>query len=132
MTRKSDAKLEKKLICYLKMTRIERTLTWVLESLINLYFHWFLLCKVYTVWPKTYRGVIFHETEEWCKVWRKTDLWPGKWREDFEELTQSSWKSQIWDFDGILLSKVENTWAKNLQRIYFYWHQKMIKNLRRY
>ena len=24
---------------------------------------------------------------------------------------QSTWKSQNWDFDGILLSKVENVWA---------------------
>ena len=24
---------------------------------------------------------------------------------------QSTWKSQEWDFDGILLSKVENVWA---------------------
>ena len=27
---------------------------------------------------KRYRGVIFHDTEEWCKTWRKTDLWFGK------------------------------------------------------
>ena len=28
---------------------------------------------------------------------------------------QSTWKSPNWDFDGILLSKVENAWAQNLQ-----------------
>ena len=22
---------------------------------------------------KNYRGVIFHDTEEWCKIWRRTD-----------------------------------------------------------
>ena len=32
---------------------------------------------------KRYRGVIFHDTEEWCKIWRKTDLWLGKWHEEF-------------------------------------------------
>ena len=31
---------------------------------------------------------------------------------------QNTWKCQNWDFAGILLSKVENTWAKNLQRSY--------------
>ena len=31
---------------------------------------------------------------------------------------QSTWKCQNWDFDEILLSKVENTWAKNLQMSY--------------
>ena len=41
-------------------------------------------------WPKyimfelkKYRGVIFHDTREWCKIWRKTDLWFGKWHEEF-------------------------------------------------
>ena len=32
---------------------------------------------------KKYRGVIFHEIEVSCKIWRKTDLWFGKWREEF-------------------------------------------------
>ena len=32
---------------------------------------------------KKYRGVIFHDTEEWCKIWRKTDLILGKWQEEF-------------------------------------------------
>ena len=32
---------------------------------------------------KRYRGVIFHDTEEWCKIWRKIDLWFGKWHEEF-------------------------------------------------
>ena len=39
-------------------------------------------------WPKyiffglkNYRGVIFHDIEEWCKIWRKTDLLLGKWQE---------------------------------------------------
>ena len=50
--------------------------------------------KIYTlmgyVWPryimlelKKYSGVIFHDTEQWCKVWRKTDLWFGKWYNEF-------------------------------------------------
>ena len=32
---------------------------------------------------KKYRVVIFHDTREWCKIWRKTDLWFGKWHEEF-------------------------------------------------
>ena len=32
---------------------------------------------------KEYRGVIFNDTEEWWKIWRKTDLWFGKWHEKF-------------------------------------------------
>ena len=32
---------------------------------------------------KKYRGVIFHDTEEICKFWRKTDLWFEKGLEKF-------------------------------------------------
>ena len=28
---------------------------------------------------KNYRGVIFQDTEKWCKIWRKTDSLFGKW-----------------------------------------------------
>ena len=30
-----------------------------------------------------YRGVIFHETEDLCKFWRKADLWFENWHEKF-------------------------------------------------
>ena len=50
--------------------------------------------KIYTLmgcfWPKyimfelkKYRGAIFHDTKVWCKIWRKTDLWFGKWHDEF-------------------------------------------------
>ena len=32
---------------------------------------------------KKYRGVIFHDTEELCKIWGKTDIWFEKWHEEF-------------------------------------------------
>ena len=32
---------------------------------------------------KKYREVIFHRTEEWCKIQSKTDLWFKKWHEKF-------------------------------------------------
>ena len=32
---------------------------------------------------KKYRGVLFHDTRVWCKIWRKTDLWFGKWHEEY-------------------------------------------------
>ena len=47
------------------------------------------------------------------------------------DFRQNTWKCQNWDFDGILLPKVENAWAKNLQRIYVQWHWRMIQNLKR-
>ena len=41
-------------------------------------------CAKYTTFDlKKYWGVIFHDTEESCKIWRKTDLWFGKWHGKF-------------------------------------------------
>ena len=39
--------------------------------------------KYITLDLKKYRGVIFHDTEESHKIWRKTDLWFRKWHEEF-------------------------------------------------
>ena len=39
--------------------------------------------QIYNVWPKKYGGVIFHKTEELCKIWRKNDLWFVKWHDEF-------------------------------------------------
>ena len=41
-------------------------------------------CAKYLMFDlKKYRGVIFHDTKGWCKIWRKTDLWFGKWHEEY-------------------------------------------------
>ena len=59
--------------------------------------------KIYTLmccfWPKyimfalkKYRGVIFHDTGEWYKIWRKADLWFGKWHEEFGKFSLEHWK----------------------------------------
>ena len=45
------------------------------------------VCPKYTnISMKTYRRVMSHETEERCKVWRKTDSWLQKWEEEFSEI----------------------------------------------
>ena len=62
-------------------------MTWELEPL-----------KIYILmgcfWPKyimfelkKYRGAIFHDTRVWCKIWRKVDLWFGKWHKDFDKFS---------------------------------------------
>ena len=65
-----------------KMTRSWSILTWALESLKNL--HFFCYCAKYLMFGlKNYRGIIFHDTGGWCKIWRKMDLWFGKWHEEY-------------------------------------------------
>ena len=44
---------------------------------------------------------------------------------------RSTWKCRDCDFDGILLSKVENAWAKSLLRRHVSWRWRMMKNLER-
>ena len=63
-------------------------------------------------WPKyiifeikKYRGVEFDGIEDWYKIWMKIDL------RNLVNFQQSTRKSQNWDFDGILLSEVENVWT---------------------
>ena len=36
---------------------------------------------------KNYRRVMFDDTEDWCKIWRKTNLCFPKWHEKFGKFT---------------------------------------------
>ena len=50
---------------------------------------------------KKYREVIFYDTEEWCKTWRKTDIWFGKWKEEFSNFSPEDSKVsklRLWFF----------------------------------
>ena len=50
---------------------------------------------------KRCRGVMFHNTEEWYKIWRKPDSWLAKWHEEFgKSLAENSKVSKLglwWD-----------------------------------
>ena len=85
-----------------KMTRLWWILIWALKSLKNLHFEKIsLLCKVYNLWPKKVQRSIFHDTEESGKIWIKTDLWFGKWHEEFGKFSSEHLKMLIlvfsWD-----------------------------------
>ena len=84
--------LKRNLFFVSKMTRIWWILIRALKSLKHLHFDWSLLCKVYNVWPKKVQRSIFHDTEESCKIWRKTDLWFGKWHEEFGKFSSEHLK----------------------------------------
>ena len=75
-----------------KMTRISIILTRVLKSLKHLHFDWFLFCKVFNVWPKKVQRS--HLSWHWRVVenLKKTDLWFGKWHEEFGKFSQEHWK----------------------------------------
>ena len=86
MTLKSNAKFEAKLICF-KMKRILWILIWALKilkisTLIGSFF-----AKYVTFDLKKYRGVVFHDTEEWCKSWKNTNLRFGKWHKEYDKFS---------------------------------------------
>ena len=77
---------------------------------------------------KKYRGVLSHDTEKWCKIWRKTDM-----------LLRRIWWILTWalkslknlHFDWFLLCKVFNVWPKKLHRSYLSWHWRVMQNLKK-
>ena len=105
--------LQKNLFFVSKMTRIWWILIWALKSLKNLHFDWSLLCKVYNVWPKKVQRSIFHDTrvmqnlkKNWLVVWKMT------W--GIQQIFITTLENvQFSIFHGILLFKVENSWATN-------------------
>ena len=79
---------------------------------LNLYMLWIKGSKYIMFELKKYRGVTFGGIKYWYKIWWKTDLCFQKWHEQFSKFPpQHVRKSENWDFDRILLSKVENLWA---------------------
>ena len=77
-------KLKRNWLVVLKLTWTSQNLNRELEKSKKLF------KKIGSLWPKyillelqKYRGVIFHDTEELCKFWRKTDLWFEKRLEKF-------------------------------------------------
>ena len=147
--------------------------------------------KYITFYLKKYRGVIFHDNEESCKIWRKADLWFGKWHEKLGKFSPEHSKVTKlgfwWDpfiqnrkcislkftaelcvmtmkngakfeaeltclfkltwgirqiltraledlknlhFNGLLLTRVYNAWAKKVQRSYVWCHQRLMQNLK--
>ena len=59
---------------------------------------------------------MFDGTEYWCNIWNKTDLCFQIWHEELSKFSSEHvQKSKNYDFDGILLSKVENLRAQSLK-----------------
>ena len=90
------------------MTRIWWILTWATEIL-----------KIFTLIGSFLTQYIKFDlkksTEELSFTTLKSDeKLTGGFENDMRNMAnfhQSTWKSQNWDFDGIILSEVENVWA---------------------
>ena len=84
----------------------------------NLYFD--RLLKVYKILAKKYRGVISHDPEDWCKIWRKTDLLFQKWHEFGDFWPKHSKASKICIFIGFYCPKYLKFDLKMYGRVIFH------------
>ena len=86
--------------------------------------------QIYNVSPKkVQRSYIWRH---WRVMQNLKKNWLAVWKiRNLANFHRDTWKCQTWYFHGILLSKVGNTWAKNLQRSYVWWQWRMIKNLKK-
>ena len=66
---------------------------------------------------KKYRGVIFHDTEGWCKTWTKTDLWFGNWNEKYGKLSPEHLKVSKLEFwwDPFVQNEKYMSWKFTLE-----------------
>ena len=112
-----------------KLTRrFWRILPRALESLKNLHFNCLLLTRVYNVWAKKVRRscvITLKNDEKFVEELAchfKIDI------RNFYEFWLESLKNL--HFNGLLLTKVYNLWAKKVQRSYVWWHWILIQNLK--
>ena len=59
------------------------------------------LFKVFNFRPEKVQKNYLHDTEQRCKISRKTDLWFGKWHEEYEKVSPKHMKVSklglLWD-----------------------------------
>ena len=96
----------------------------------NLYFEKPLLLKVYKISAKKVQRSLSHDTKEWCKIWRKTNLLFQKWQELCEFWFKNS-NLRNFHFDWSLLCKVSNVWLKKAHRSHLSWQWNNVHNLKR-
>ena len=81
---------------------------------------------------KKYRGVIFHDTEEWYKIWRGIDLSFQNWQEEFDKFWPEHLKvSKFFPLMGSFWDKYILFELKKVQRSYLPWHWRVMQNLKR-
>ena len=130
MTLKSDAKFKEKLTCGFKydmrnLVNFHPT-TQKSENFTSMgYF-----CPKYMRFElKKYRGVIFHDTEQWCKIWINLDLVVSKlaWGIGWTFIKALKNLKICTLMDSFCVKR--NVLARKFQRNYVSWHWKVMQNL---
>ena len=71
-------------------------MTWALKILEIFTLTGSFCAKYITFDLKKYGGVIFHDTEKWCKIWRKANLWFGTWHQEYDKFSLGHLKNWLW------------------------------------
>ena len=120
MKMNNDAKFEEQLTCCFKLNR-EFDEFWPEHLKVSKIFtliHSF--GAKYMFWAKKYRGVIFHDTEEWYKIWRGIDLSFQSWHGKFDEFWPKHFKvSKIFPLMGSFWAKYILFELKNTEELSF-------------
>ena len=104
ITLKIDAKFEKNWFVVSKITRVWWSLNRALKSLQNLHFYLLLLCKVFNFWPKKSSVELsFMRLNSDPKFEEKLTCGLENDMRNMAHFHQSTWKSENWDLDRILL-----------------------------
>ena len=130
---KNDAKFEEELTCRFKinmryLTNFDLS-TGESQKICSLQGSFWTKCIMFEL--EKYRGVMFHDTEEWSKIWRKTNLWFWKWHEEFGKFLPEHLKVSklgLW-WDPFIQSR--NCMSLKLPRSYVSWQWRMMQNLKR-
>ena len=77
---------------------------------------------------KIYRGVMCHDNEEWCKIWREIDLPFQNWHEEFDEFWTKHLKlSKIFTLIGSIWTKYMTFELENYNGVMFHDNKKRCK-----
>ena len=78
---------------------------------------------------KKYKRVMSHDTEEWCKVWRKLALGSKSDMRNSVNVNPSKYENLL--FDVLLLSIPYKVSARKTQKSYLSWHWSLIQALKK-
>ena len=116
MTLKSDAKLKERMTFGFKYDMINLVnfyqTTQKPENLTSMG----SFCPNYIGLLKKYRGIIFHEIEEWCKIWINSELVVSKMSWGIGWTFIRPLKSEKLCFDELFLTKVHGIWHPPSQK----------------
>ena len=91
MTLKNDGKSEEELTCQFKidmrnLTNFDLSTRKSQKNFALMSYFWpkYIMFEL-----KKYRRVMFDDTEDWCKIWRKTDLCFQKWHGEFGKFSHA-------------------------------------------